>query len=190
MKIYFRKTFKYDPCHSGLPKYESYEAVTRQIYSPEIIPPMTHESFNLPTFCSSLTRCVQTAKIISSGKITELDELREIKFSLHDMVSKEEFERYGSSLVRERFIRGFMNDSLLERKESMRKRVCKAIKLISQDNNDKLVVSHSFTMKIFEAYLKEGLDIFKNPDLISKVIFPETETYGFGKGFEVGINKL
>ncbi len=185
MKIYFRKTFKYDPCHSGLSKYDSYEFVTRQTYSPGIIEFDTKEKFELRTFCSSLKRCVQTADLISSGKITELDELKEIKFSLHALVSKEEFEKHDAVLVRERFIQSFINDSLLEKRQDIQKRLDQVIDMISEDTNDKLVVSHSFTMKMFEAYFQKNLNIFKFPNLISKVIFPETKTYEFGEGFVV-----
>ena len=116
MKIYFRKTFKYNPCHSGLSKYESYEAVTRQQYSPGITNFDSGERFDLRTFCSSLTRGQQTAERISTVQIVKLDQLREIEFSLHNLVSKEEFESNGSSLVRERFIKSFVDDTLLEKR--------------------------------------------------------------------------
>ena len=187
MKIYFRKTFKYDPCHSGLSKYESYEAVTRQLYSPGIVDLDFKEHFHLPTYCSSLKRCRQTAKILSTGKITVLSDLREIKFSLYSLVSREEFERYGSSLVRERFIQSFINDSLLEKREDIKKRINRVVKIIFQENNDKLIVSHSFTMKMFEACFQKNLNIFKDPNLISKVIFTQTETYPFGGGFDIRV---
>lgn len=185
MKIYFRKTFKYDPYHSGLDKYESYEAVTRQLYSPDIVNFDSKEHFDLHTYCSSLKRCVETARIISSKKVIKLDELREIKFSLHNLVNKEEFEKYGSSLVRKRFLQSFINDSLLERRGDIQERVEKSVKLLSMDRSDKLVVSHSFVMKIFEAILLRKLNIFQNPGLISQVIYPDKKTYGFGEGFEV-----
>lgn len=190
MRIYFRKTFEYNPIHSGLSKYESYEAITRQTRSPDIVDLKSSEHFSLRTYCSSLKRCQHTAEILSSGKITALNELREIKFSLRNLVTSKEFEKYGPSLVRERFIQGFINDSLLEKRENIQKRIKRVIKIVSLGNNNKLIVSHSFTMKMFEAYLKEGLDIFEGPNLISKVIHVQTETYGFGKGFVVEINKL
>ena len=185
MKIYFRKTFKYNPCHSGLSKYESYEAVTRQQYSPGITNFDSGERFDLRTFCSSLTRGQQTAERISTVQIVKLDQLREIEFSLHNLVSKEEFESNGSSLVRERFIKSFVDDTLLEKRAEIKKRIDEVIEILLKDKNDKLVISHSFTMKMFEAYFKRALDIFENPILISEVIFPDTETYGFGGGFVV-----
>lgn len=185
MKIYFRKTFKYDPCHSGLDRYESYETVTRQLYSPGIIDFNSKEHFYLPTYCSRLKRCVETSEIISSGKRVETVELNEVKFSLHSLVTKEEFEKHGSSLVRKRFLQSFINDSLLERIDNIQERVEKSVNLISMDSSDKLVVSHSFIMKIFEAILLRKLNIFQNPGLISQVISPVKKTYGFGEGFEV-----
>ena len=185
MKIYFRKTFEYDPQINGLSKYESYDRVVRQTYSPEIVTPQSHENFDLPTLCSNLKRCIQTAEIISSGRITILNELREIKFSMHGLLSEKEYEEFGSNMVRERFIQAFINDSLLEKRIEIQKRMKRVIKLITKGSNDKLVVSHSFAMKIFEAFFLHKKDIFTNSSLISEFIFPQTKTYGFGEGFEV-----
>jgi len=80
MRIYFRKTLEYNPQRVGLSKYESYEAITRQKRSPDIVVSESSEYFNLRTYCSSLKRCRHTAELMSFGKITALNELREIKF--------------------------------------------------------------------------------------------------------------
>ncbi|MEK7497973.1 MAG: histidine phosphatase family protein, partial [Patescibacteria group bacterium] len=187
MKIYIRKTFKYNPCHSGLPKYESYEAVTRQTYSPEIIMPEKHEKFDLPTFCSSLIRCVQTAKATSCGKTVELDDLREIKFSLHDLVSKKEFETDGSVLVRKRFIEAFIKDTLLESRTQTKKRMDSLLKKLKNlPDRDYLLVSHSFYMKILQGYLCDK-ELFRKPRLLRKYFDPLVKTFENGEGFEFDV---
>lgn len=186
MKIYFRKTLKYNPIRGDLSKYESYEAVTRQVRSPDILDSDSPEHFNLITYCSSLKRCRHTAKIMSSGKIIPLSDLKEIKFSLHSMVTNDEFEKYGSSLVRKKFIESFVNDSLIEKREDIQNRIDRVIKLLTSDNSDKLVISHSFTMKIFEAYLKNK-ELFNHPKLLRKYFDPSKKTFENGEGFEFDV---
>lgn len=84
-----------------------------------------------------------------------LDQLDEVRFNLRDLVSEEEFEKYGSQIVRQRFLEFFITDNLDESREELKQRV----------------------VEIF-AYL------FEFPNKLSCVLSVDKKTFPFGEGFD------
>lgn len=193
-KVPVRKIAAYDPLKYGLSKYESYELVTRQIYDPGILPTAYEAEklrlgVNSCILASDLNRARETSQLYSHrGGVRCMFTpcLREVRFSLKELLTEDEYQKHGSNLVRERFVDHFVNDSLLEKREMLFERIKRLENLISSQAEQKiLIISHSFFMKLMEAYLKDGQDVFENPELLRSYIFPERKTYEFMEGFDL-----
>lgn len=190
--IYFRKILEYDPTFNGrYDEYGGYSKITLQEADPVII---TNQSYKLdipenifkPIFSSPLRRAKQTAnKYFQTEEIDILNDLREIKFDMHKLLSESEYQKERSNLVRERFIEAFINDELAENRQNIEARVNSVLKKLRKlEPNNYLVISHSFFLKIMECYLIEK-ELFKNPTLIKDHFNPLKKTFEFGKGFDV-----
>ena len=188
--IIVRKTFKYSPIEDGKSKYESYNSITLQINSPPII----EKNAIIKTFpiefiyCSDLLRAKQSADVyakVTHCKVTSESFFREVRFSLKALVTAEEYNTYGSVLVRQRFVDGFINDTLAEKRTEIVSRILEIEHLIKNcDYKNILIVSHSFFMKLFEAYSKDKIKIFSDPQKLRTYILPTKKTYEFGEGFK------
>ncbi len=53
-----------------------------------------------------------------------------------------------------------------------------------------VLISHSFRMKLIEAYIKTDGQIEQKPELIHKYILDDKKTFDFGKGISLNVNKL
>jgi len=190
-KIYIRKIFPYDPTFGGkYSKYEGYSRILKNIEEPSVIKPKkikVAKGLNGPIFCSSSKRGIESARLYS--QVLKLPYkviygLGEIKFSLEDLLSEKVYRVRGSNLVREMFINRFVNDTLPEKRKSIKQRLDKFLTRISHLKNGRyLAISHSFIMKLMETYLKEG-ELFNNPEILRKYFNFRLKTFEFGSGFE------
>lgn len=187
--VIVRKVAKYDPVVVGMSKYESYDLITRRKCSVGIVGgQMIKEKFKFDLIVSSdLKRAKETAKLYSKqGGSSLLQELREVKFSLKDLVTEDEYEKNGSIAVRRKFVEKFVEDKLLESREDIKRRLVRFSNILRERGEKKiLVISHSFLMKMMEAYFKFGYDVFKYPETLAMFIKPNRKTYDFMKGFEL-----
>ena len=144
------------------------------------------ENINFPVYCSSLKRGVMTLKnYFQLQDIIPLDELREVRFHLDSLLTNEEYEEFGSDLVRERFLLAFIADSLDEKREEIKNRVLSLIERLSKlSEGSYLVVSHSFFLKILEVYFKDK-SLFDNPEILKDHFDPKKKMFEFGQGFDV-----
>jgi broad specificity phosphatase PhoE len=185
---------KYDPTFKGkYSKYEGYRLSGLQRVSPDIMKSYKvkfKRTFNNPIFCSTLKRGIEIASIIAKHqklKINKSKKLNEIKFDLKKLLSKREYEKYGSNLVRERFIQTFIDDRLIEKRGDIKKRIEKLIAVIKKlPAGNYLLISHSFYMKILQVYL-EDQSLFEKPEVLKKYFDPNKKTFDFGKGFEFNV---
>lgn len=194
------KTAEYNPIYDGPSKYESLDLITTFQFSPGITHPKKVISIlNLDKLegvqiivHSSLRRARETAKAISSimknnSEILESNALDEVRFSLKNLVSAEEYEKNGSNLVRQRFIEAFIEDALLEKRGQIFGRILTLGRLLrglnAPDGKKILCVSHSFFMKILAVFLKEP-KFFDSPVLLRKYFNPKKRTFEFCQGFE------
>jgi hypothetical protein len=190
--IKVRKIFKYDPTFNNTySRYEGYSLITRQ----EIDPPVENsniienlESISSPIYCSNLLRGKQSAKIFAAGlnisKIIDIAELNEVLFDLTQLVSKEEFESEGSTLVRKRFIESFIDNALLESRDAIELRIKNIFRILSDlPENNYLLISHSFFMKLLQIYLNNS-NLFEQPTILRQEFDCKKKTFDFGKGFD------
>jgi len=185
-KIVMRKTAKYDPLIPGFSRYGSYDLITRQKYQPGIVrEDKMAEGIYDGIFASDMRRGVETAGLYHSAKpALLLPDLREVKFSLKDLLTEEEYDSGGSNLVRQRFAERFMDDRLSENRRSIRERILALLKRLTRlQGGTYLGISHSFFMKILDIYVKDG-DLFKHPTLLAKYFNTQKKTYNFQEGFE------
>lgn len=190
-KIFVRKIFPYDPTFNGkYSKYDGYKLIALQKNSPNINKIINIEPIELNSliFTSPLKRAEETAGSISKklklNSIVIVKELSEVLFDLQNLVSKDEYEKFGSALVRKRFIEAFISDELEESRGKLEKRIKKLLKKIERlPDGNYLLISHSFFMKILQVYLKEN-KLFLEPEILRKEFNYRKKTFDFGKGFD------
>jgi len=188
-KIYVRKILKYDPTFGGkLSKYKGYSLIGLQKIDPRI-EKGKRLNFNKNVslvFCSELKRGQETAKTYGF-EFKILDLLNEIKFNLGDLLAEHEYSKFGSALVRKRFVEKFIKDELEEKRIAIKKRITNLLKLLRElPEGSYMLISHSFFMKILETYLKED-NLFEEPILVKKYFDINHKTFDFGKGFEFNV---
>lgn len=185
--ITFIKTFRYDPTFSG--KFSTYRGFCLsglKATDPGIIDTNTKMRVNKDQriLSSPQLRTIQTAKLMQGVRKIEIhDSLAEIRFALDELVTEDEFIRHGSALVRRRFIDAFIADTLLESRYVLISRVELLLGDICRQDMATTCVSHSFIMKLIEAYLLTNGHIKTDPTLITQTLNAENETYQFGHGF-------
>lgn len=185
-RVLVRKTFQYDPTFGNtLSRFDGYKSITLQERDPGILDHSVKTLITAETlYCSSLRRAVESAQKYEIH-FSVLSDLNEILFDLTDLVSEAEFDSYGSSLVRKRFIERFIDDSLLESRESVFSRIESVLKLLKNSESETIfLISHSFFMKILESFITTQGKIVNQPELIKNFIIPEQKTYDFGMGFD------
>jgi hypothetical protein len=142
-------------------------------------------------FSSPLRRaqeCIQTESIVTSQI---LPELREIPFDITKDCTKTEWEQKGSTLIRTLFKKLFIEDRLLVSRKKIFDEIRTVFaKCLTQRNQDITIISHSFRLKIIEAFIKTKGEVEKNPELIHQYIFDDKKTFGFGEGFLVSETEL
>lgn len=200
-KVYILKTGPYNPTEGGLSRYDGFERITTQDYSPHLSDPnYVWKNVELDKisnanliFCSQALRTQETAGTIKSllqrqVKIEITPCLNEVKFSLKALLSEAEYKREGSTLVRKRFIEDFINDTLLEKKAQISERIKGVLALLkTQPIEQKIVcVSHSFFMKILHTHVLEDR-LFENPKLLYKYFDFTKRTFECCEGFELKI---
>lgn len=187
-----RKNCPYDPTLGGtFSRYEGHALIASGQQDPGIVHGCrigVPEGFAGPILCSPSNRCRQTAELLSrrveTPGVIAVPELSEVRFDLRKLVGRHEYERDGSDLVRERFIAAFVQDRLDEPRGSIWMRLRLLLKKLSRGADEwYLLVSHSFILRILQAYLEEP-DLFATPTLLRQHFDPGTKTFESGEGFE------
>lgn len=192
--IFVRKIFKYDPTVNGkYSRYDGYRLMGLRKLDPEIIRlKRTISGIQVEKiYCSGLRRGKETAKLLKKHfgveKVNILPKLNEIVFDLEDLLTKDEYQQYGSDLMRKRFIESFAKDCLVEKRKQIKRRMDELIIAVGiQKEENILLVSHSFFMKILQVYLKDG-ELFDKPKKLEKFFNMNQKTFEFGEGFEFGL---
>jgi len=189
--IFVRKIFPYDPTNGGqFSKYQGYELITtRQLdvgISQEIriTLPGTIAS---PILASNLKRGQETGEVINrqlgiTVQVTGL--LAEVGFSIKSLLTEQEYQQSGSSLVRQRFLKCFIADTLAERRQSIKQRMDKLMSRLNKlPDGSYLIISHSFFMKLLQFYISHD-DLFDRPELLKEDFVTDKKTFNFGEGFK------
>jgi len=98
--------------------------------------------------------------------------LDEIAFHLKDVCSEEEYNKYGSNIVRLKFLELFINKDSVDFRRSVEKQ-CTSLQreILNSKGFNVLLVSHTFFIKVFLICRKE-LNLFNTPIIIKEYINP------------------
>lgn len=110
-------------------------------------------------------------------------ELNEIAFSLAGSCTEAEWLSFGSKKVREVFIGKFLDDSLGISRVTLINQVHGLLNAILSNAHSATLVSHSFRMKLYEAYIFTHGRIADHPELIREYIEVNNKTFEFGQSF-------
>jgi len=193
-RIYVRKVFPYNPTFNGrFSKYEGYHLIglqERVVGINSTINVSLSEKISNPIYYSPLRRAEETALFLKNAlglQIEQVEFIKEIKFSLKNLLTDDEYNLYGSKLVRERFAKSFIKDELTEKRSDIRERINKLIEFLRILPEGKyLLISHSFFMKVLQSYIKEK-NLFENPQILNKHFNFNKKTFKNGKGFEFNV---
>ncbi|MBI2575501.1 histidine phosphatase family protein [Candidatus Woesearchaeota archaeon] len=159
----------------GKKELQYYANLSAQRISPALIPDAeefvlnntlikNHESVQI-ILSSPKKRAIQTAKIIQKLFLPEIPlkvcpDLNEVTFSLDNLEEK----TYSSTKARANFLHDFINDQLLESRDSIKKRIRH---LFDNAGCNSLAVTHTFLMKIIQTLVKYP-ELFEKPHKIKR----------------------
>ncbi|NTU98911.1 histidine phosphatase family protein [Candidatus Falkowbacteria bacterium] len=190
------KTGPYDPQIANKSKYESVVALGRQESDPVLnrskidvcLKDINGADFGAinTVYCSDLLRTKQTLeylldnKLISNNIIIKYVKfLQEIKFDIESFCTPDEYAQHGSDAVRAGFVKSFIDDTLMEKRQEIKQRCDILLEIMEQEkNNDILIISHTFFLKIFLIYF-ENRDLFQRPEIIRDFIDPRKRIMKF-----------
>lgn len=103
-------------------------------------------------------------------------------FDLDAICGREQYGAEGSVAVRRGFVDAFIADTLPQ----SRAELCREIRqLLLRLPSDAVVVSHSFRMKLIEAYIMTNGGLEREPKVLRQHLRPTARTYEYGTGFTV-----
>lgn len=192
---YIRKIFRYDPTLGGVySKYYGYCLSTEESLDPPMLPGEAPVHEHTPAHVdiivtSPLLRATESAFVWRSGflnkpEIMVLAEIAELRIDLAEMLTEEEFQDHGSTLVRKRFVDGFIDDTLPIKRDAIIKRIETAQSILHRFEHV-LVISHSFFMKVWQCYQYTNGKVTTKPELLAQYINPDIKTFEFGAGFDI-----
>lgn len=131
----------------------------------------------------------------SGGELTRreikiIDELLPLKFDLKKIISKNDFENLENNafdVLRQRYLKAFFENSLMEDNWEIIKRFNKIVNMV-HNNSITLAISHAYLIKELEAYFKLDEEMFSDFGKLSEIFKPEKETMGRLETVEVIIN--
>ncbi|PIQ91557.1 MAG: hypothetical protein COV70_03110 [Parcubacteria group bacterium CG11_big_fil_rev_8_21_14_0_20_39_22] len=184
MKILFKKIGEYNPYPNGRDSYDYVCGILRQEIDPSTSCPSQLKVSGNPVSHSLLKRskdCIKREKLVAYIPSIELNE---VAFDLGHFCDERLWQEKGSSAVRASFKEAFINDNLLfVKREELFNEIREFIKKVRNSGSKEVgAVSHSFKMKLFEAYCKTKGEIEKHPKLIEDFINNEEKTFNFGEG--------
>lgn len=128
-------------------------------------------------------KLIKKIKNLSNVEIVRTVNLNGIRFSMQNLITKEEFVKdYNSAIIRARrmFVIKFFYDELLESRASIIKRMDAIRGEVGRMGI--LCISHSFYMRLLEIYVKAP-EKFKNLDDLMREFNPENSPYKPLHGF-------
>lgn len=183
-QVFFRKTTEYDLKYDDNNRFLYLISLGLQ----KVDPAPLHVFHNLQKvdliFCSNLSRAKDSLPLCLKN-IFLYKELKEVIFNIEDFCSEKEFYKLGSYIIRKKFKEYFIKDKLPISREKIFIEIEKVLQdLCNTSAKSILVISHSFRLKVFEAYIKTNGEIKKKPYLINKFITNKEKTYNFEEGFD------
>jgi len=184
--VNFIKVLEYDLKPDDPQVFEYLSSITSQEYDPPSLRAKELYFDSGIVFYSPLRRSIETVSTSSNVISKSLDSLKEIPFILPKLCTKEEWSEQKSLIVRKRFKEYLIQDKLPISREKLWLEIEDIIKICLEAEekfNCVNVVSHSFRMKLIEAYIKTKGGIVTKPELVHDYIIDNQKTYDFGTGF-------
>ncbi|MDA3840748.1 MAG: histidine phosphatase family protein [Patescibacteria group bacterium] len=192
----FIKIGPYSPTKNNLSKFESVKLLTQNKYNPPLDKDLIkdfqldRESLAKIDFVlfSSLGRSTQSFEYLKNNylntevKYRKTDLLKEIHFDISQDCTKESYEKEGSNEVRRIFIKQFINNNLLEKREQLIGRINllnTELEELSKEYKNILCLSHTFFIKIYQIQNLNKYFLGNNPKLINKFIKQEKKIMEF-----------
>lgn len=185
------RTARYDYRVEGYDLYDSYDLVAQNQAETQIdTRSLSKKDFTRykQIVSSPAMRSMQTAANISEAySVTDL--VREIDYTMAQIMSKEEFIELGgkaTTVARMRFFKRLFSNELGESLEDVMARADKLKKKLSSMEDAVLVVSHAFFMKFFEIYCKDP-EACKTYDSFRAIYDGSQKAYDFLSGFSIDL---
>ncbi len=186
--IHFIKIKKYQ-LQPLLPEgeFEYISKVLNQTHDPSSLEPKSLKCVESIILHSPLKRCLECMDYSTSAQAIEMSELREIPFDIKGKITEEEWEEKRSDAVREAFVNSFIEDTLMISRKDLKAEIEKVLSMCKKMAKTKNieVISHSFRLKVIEAYIKTNGRVFNNVQLIREFVPLKQKTYEFGEGFDI-----
>lgn len=189
--IHFRKILDYPRTPPKGDEFAYLRALTTQKVDPPSVHPHGLVITDTVVCASPLRRSRECLSTPSGTAVYYLDQLTEIPFDLGELCTRSEWTAHKSAIVRERFVDAFVRDTLLIPRATVLDEV-ESLLLFLQKQSDRsiTVISHSFRLKVIEAYIKTHCALATDPTLLRTFIHTDTPTYAFGKGFDVSHKEI
>jgi broad specificity phosphatase PhoE len=194
--ITLMKIGPYNSIKKGLTKYESIKLLTLNKFDTEIDQEqmkkyIQHDKFFLKFDCivvSKFNRAQSTLKYLLDNDllknnivIKSSSNLDEILFDSGLLCTEKEYTRFGSNIIRKRFLDFFVNDNLTETLEQIKSRIDnleKDLNVLDRKYKNILCISHTFFIKLVLIY-KKNRNLFSEPHIIKNNINPNKRIMEF-----------
>lgn len=185
----FIKTLAYQPYGN-----EDVFNYVRKLLLQEIDPPSTAQASIISSapklLHSPLRRVAETVDIAAAQTRVVLRDLREVSFDIKAFLNEDQLLKEGSTAIRKAFIQAFVEDRLHVSRAMLAYEITGILDIVyAEEEVD--VVSHSFRLKLIEAFLCTNGKVFVEPALITRFIDPKEKTYRFGEvALKLNINNV
>lgn len=162
--------------------------VLNQNVNPPSLEPKSIRPNNKLILSSNLRRAKECLDASSDAKIIYLPQLSEIKINLNNLCEQKQWEKMGSTIVRQKFKQAFMADELVLSRQQIYQQAKEVFDLIKQEQSV-TVISHTFKLILLKAIIETRGQIIRQPELINNYIFDHKSILKFGETFYLDINK-
>jgi hypothetical protein len=186
MKILFKKTCAYQSSPQSGDVFEYVSNLALQKINPDSDQKGAVDFTQKYIFYSPLHRVEQSINKVPGHRYICENSLAEVVFDISKMCTREEYEKQKSTLIRKKFKQFFIEDTLPQKRSELFSEIESILRKIKETHEEEVVVfSHSFKLKLFEAYIKTKGQIKDKPELIHTFIDDTKKTYEFGESFSI-----
>lgn len=182
--IYFHKILAYALTPTAGDAFSYLDDLTMQRIDPPSLCPQAFEAKTPIVFHSPLQRAKDILRSKSDQRTISLNELAEIPFSMKALCTPLEWSQESSAVVRRRFKEAFIADTLPIRRSVLEQQI-KSLLLQCSREEDVTVISHSFRLKLIEAYVLTKGTLFQDPLSLHAHLHDDEQTYDWGQGFTI-----
>lgn len=176
----------------GTDTYDYLCGITNQTIDPPSLEPNSIAVIADSVLYSPLQRSAMCLRREPHIEYQEFSALREVPFDLPSICPRSVWELERSIGVRRGFCEAFVQDRLLIPRQQLIDEVREVLHIVSAEAKQRevAVVSHSFRLKLLEAFIFSDGALASDPSLLSSYIQAGSKTYDFGTGFAVSLDRI